>query len=231
MRIVYNKKGHRGEGERQSFAFFIVGAVVVLVAVFLVGIYFGRELEKGGGPASDNRVFKAAGEGPRAEWAVQGGPESARGSDNVRREMGSFSEDALRIPVVPPGRAEAVLPSPEPDNALTFQESLSKKNADPVPLEKPKSVPDSGKSAKPENRKNDGVLIQAGAFKDKEKAETRRKKMEKAGYSVRIARSGKDGKEGLFLVVAGPFPDKETARNAIQKLKTEMKIDAIAVKG
>ncbi len=230
MKKLYNKKSHRGDGERQSFAFFIVGAVVVLVAVFLVGIYFGRELEKGGGAASDNRLFKAAGEGPRAEWAVQGGSESGRSADNVRREMGSFSEEAVRVPVVPPGRAEVAAPIPEQDNTLTFRESLSKKNAEPVPLEKPKSA-EAVKAPKADERKGEGVMIQAGAFKDKEKAETRRKKIEKAGYSVRLSRAGKGGKDGLFLVLAGPFPNKESARNAINKLKSELKIDAIAANG
>jgi cell division septation protein DedD len=230
VKILYSKKGYRGEGERQSFAFFIVGAVVVLVAVFLVGIYFGRELEKGGGARPDNQTFKAAGEGHRPEWSVADGSGAPLRSDNVRRELGAFSEEAVRIPVVPPGRAEAAPPAAESDNAFTFQDSLSRKTTDPVPLEKPKPRPEAVKSPKSDGSPGAGVMVQAGAFKDKAKAEARRKQMEKAGYSVHQARSGKDGKEGLFLVIAGPYPDRDAARSAINKLKSELKIDAIVAK-
>ena len=220
MKTLYSKKGYRGEGARQSFAFFIVGAVVVLVAVFLLGIYFGRELEKVGGPPSDNRVFKAAGEGPRAEWAVQGGG-SGRVVDNVQRELGRFSEEAVRIPVVPPGRADAVPLPAEQDSALTFQESLSKKDAETVPVENPVVKPE------PAGLKNGGVMIHAGAFKDAEKAEARLKKIVAGGYKAHLGRGGKGGTDGLYLVIAGPFPDRDAAGRAISKLKSEQKIDAV----
>jgi hypothetical protein len=230
-KVLYNKKGYRGEGDRQSFAFFIVGAVVVLIAVFLIGIYFGRELEKGGGAAADNRVFRAAGEGPRAEWSVQGGGMvTGKPVDNVQRELGAFSEEAVRIPVVPPGRAEAIAP-PEPDNTLTFQETLSRKSAEPVPVEPPSSKAAKVAAEKEGAPKEGGVHVQAGAFKDREKAEARLKSVEKAGFKARVARSGKDGKSGLYLVVTGPFRDREKAKKAIDKLKTDHKIDAILAKG
>jgi cell division protein FtsN len=87
-----------------------------------------------------------------------------------------------------------------------------------VPLEKPDAA---------RGKEKGGVVVQAGAFKDREKAETRRKKMEKAGFSVRLSRSGKDGESGLYLVLAGPYPDRESARGAVSRLKSEQKIDAI----
>lgn len=227
MKVLYNKKGHRHEGGGQSFAFFIIGAVVVLIAVFLVGIYFGRELEKGGGAAADSRIYKIGGEAARPEWSPGGSAAVDRGSDNVTRDLGTFSEDAVRVPVVPPAQAEAVPPPGE--ESLTFQETLSKKEADTVPLEKPKAKAGQGKGK--EVAVESGVSIQAGAFKDRGKAESRLEAMRKAGYSVRLGRSGKNGKEGLHLVIAGPFPDRESARGAILKLKSELKIDAILVNG
>jgi cell division protein FtsN len=231
VRVLYNKKGGRGDGDRQSFAFFIVGAVVVLIAVFLIGIYFGRELEKGGGPAFDNHAYRSAGEGQKAEWAVQGQAAADHGPDNVRKEMSSFSEEAVRVPVVPPGRAEAVAPPAEAEPPLTFHESLARKDDEPVPLEKPSQKAPDAKSAKGADKREGGFTIQAGAFKDKDKAESRKAVMEKAGFSVRIARSGNGGKDGLYVVVAGPYSDRESARGAISRLKSEHKIDAILSKG
>lgn len=231
MRVLYNKKGGRGEGDRQSFAFFIVGAVVVLIAVFLIGIYFGRELEKGGGAAYDNHAFRSAGEQPRAEWAVQGGASTERAADNVKTDMNSFSEEAVRVPVVPPGSVEAPAAPAEPERPLTFHESLSRKEDEPVPLEKPSPKAAEAKGARSSEKQEGAYTIQAGAFKDKEKAESRRKIMEKAGFPVRLARSGQGGKEGLYVVVAGPYSDRESARSAVSRLKSQHKIDAILTKG
>jgi cell division protein FtsN len=230
VRVLYNKKGGRGEGDRQSFAFFIVGAVVVLIAVFLIGIYFGRELEKGGGQAFDNQSFRSAGEHPRPEWAVQGSA-AERAADNVHKDMNKFSEEAVRVPVVPPGRVEAVGAPAEAEPPLTFHESLARKDDEPVPLEKPSPKQANGKADGSSGKKEGAFTIQAGAFKDKDKAESRMKVMEKAGFSVRLTRSGKGGSEGLYVVVAGPFSDRESARSAISRLKSQHKIDAILSKG
>lgn len=231
MRILYNKKGGRGEGDRQSFAFFIVGAVVVLIAVFLIGIYFGRELEKGGGEAYDNHAFRSAGEQPRAEWAVQGGAAGERSADNVRTDMNSFSEEAVRVPVVPPGGVEPPGAPVAVEPPLTFHESLARKEDEPVPLEKPSPKAAGGQAARSPEKQEGAYTIQAGAFKDKEKAESRKKLMEKAGFSVRLTRSGQSRNEGLYVVVAGPFSDRESARSAISRLKSQHKIDAILSKG
>lgn len=231
MRVLYNKKGGRGEGDRQSFAFFVVGAVVVLIAVFLIGIYFGRELEKGGGAGYDNHAFRSAGEQPRPEWSVQGGGATDRSADNVGKDMSSFSEEAVRIPVVPPGRVEQAGPPAGAEPPLTFHESLARKDDEPVPLVKPSPKSADEKAARSAGKPEVAYTIQAGAFKDREKAESRRKLMEKAGFSVRLTRSGPGGNEGLYVVVAGPFPDRESARSAISRLKAQHKIDAILSKG
>jgi hypothetical protein len=75
VKSLYNKKGHRrGEGERGPFAFFAVGAVVVLALVFVIGLQVGRVIEKGA-----------------AAPDVRGG-KSASASD-IRKDLGSFSEE------------------------------------------------------------------------------------------------------------------------------------------
>ena len=226
MKILHNKSRFRGEGDRQSYAFFLVGAAVVLVAVFLVGLYFGREIEKGGAPSPDNSGYRAPGDAARGEWAVPGGVTAVGASEKVRKEIGAFSEEAIRVPVVPPVKAEAVPQPADPEKTLTFQDTLAKKDAEPVPLEK---APPEASKAKPGAAPADGgILVQAGAFRDREKAESRRKKMEKAGFPVRISRGGKGA--GLYLVVAGPYPDRDAARGAVARLKSEHKIDAIIQK-
>lgn len=215
---LYNKSGYRGEGDRHSFAFFVIGAIVVLVAVFLIGMQLGRVIEKSG-PSADNRVARPTGEPSRMEWAPASGPAIVeKAQDNVQKEIGAFSEDALKVPVVPPPKK--VEPVREPGETLTFQDTLSRKNAEPVGLEKPKA-PAGGAQERPR-----AYHIQAGAFREREKAENVLRKLEKAGIPVRIARPGNKGKDALYHVVAGPMPDRESARVALRKMKTELKLDA-----
>lgn len=73
--------------------------------------------------------------------------------------------------------------------------------------------------------------MQAGSFRDRRAAEACRKRLEKAGYAVRIVAAARKDREKIFRVVAGPFPDAEAAKKAVRKLKNEMKIDAFLMRG
>jgi cell division protein FtsN len=73
--------------------------------------------------------------------------------------------------------------------------------------------------------------VQAGAFRDKAAAEAFRKRLETAGYAVRVVRKTGKSRGGVFRVLAGPYPDGAAARKAVRRLKDEMKIDAFLLQG
>ena len=208
MKSLYNKKGQRrGDGERNPFAFFAVGAVVVLAAVFVIGLQVGRVVEKGA--------------------AVPDAPDGKNAGD-IRKDLGSFSEEAQKVPVVPPPIASSDVN--EVEKKLTFRETLASKEATTVPLVRPAqkggAAPQGAGAA--EGRK---FIVQAGAFRDKGAAETRRKRLEKAGYAVRIVKAARKNRESVFRVLVGPYSDGEAARKAVRRIRGEMKIDATLMKG
>jgi cell division septation protein DedD len=213
VKSLYNKKGHRrGEGEGHSFAFFAVGAVVVLAAVFVIGLQVGRVVEKGA-----------------AAPDVRGGKTAPAG--DIRKDLGSFSEDTLKVPVVPPPYASSDVN--EVEKRLTFQETLAKKEATTVPLVRPaqKDNADSRGSAAAGGSGVRKYSVQAGSFRDRKAAEAFRKRLDKAGYAVRIVSAARKGREKIYRVVAGPYPDAEAAKKVVRRLKNEMKIDALLTQG
>ena len=44
MRFLRHKGGYRRETDRSSFAFFVVGAIVVIAVAFFIGLQVGRAL-------------------------------------------------------------------------------------------------------------------------------------------------------------------------------------------
>lgn len=220
MKTLYNKKGiRRGEGERHPFAFFAIGAFVVLVAVFVIGIQVGRVVEKNAAP-------------PEAKPGKSDAPAEARtspapgGAAEIRRDLGVFSEEAIKVPVVPP--PDALSTVNEVEKNLTFQDTLARKNAVPAPLVR--SVPGDGDAAGLGRAKRK-YLLQAGAFREKSVAEGYRRRLDKAGYAVKVVKGAGKKKVALFRVLVGPFPDAEAARKAVRRLKAEMKIDAFLLAG
>lgn len=212
MKSLYNKKGQRrADGERGPFAFFAAGAIVVLAVVFVIGLQVGRVVEKGP-PVPDGRAGKDADAG------------------DIRKDLGTYSEEAQKVPVVPPPFASSELN--EVEKKLTFRETLANKEATTVPLVRPapkRAVGSGGTAAGPSGvRKH---VVQAGAFRDKATAEARRKKLERAGYAVRVVRSMKKNREEIFRVLVGPYPDGEAAGRAVGRIKGEMKIDAFLLQG
>jgi cell division septation protein DedD len=225
VKSLYNKKGHRrGEGEGHSFAFFAVGAIVVLAAVFVIGLQVGRVIEK---DAAGNE-----GQGRKdATPPVNQGAGARAGTSDIRKDLGSFSEETLKVPVVPPPDAKTTVD--EVEKRLTFQETLAKKEATPVPLvrtaRKAAAPPPGAEAAAASGARK--YVVQAGAFRDNAAAEAFRKRLEKAGYAVRVVRKKGKSREGVFRVLAGPYPDGEAARKAVRRLKDEMKIDAFLLQG
>ena len=95
MRSLRYKLGfRRGDPERYSFAFFVVGILVVITVAFFLGFQLGRYVEKG-------VVKETAGKiAPRGSAGENGARIST--SAEIRKEMSAFSEEAVKIPAVAP---------------------------------------------------------------------------------------------------------------------------------
>ncbi|MBI5575646.1 MAG: SPOR domain-containing protein [Deltaproteobacteria bacterium] len=223
MKYLYNKRGRRwGGGERNTFAFFAVGAFAALIVVFVIGLQVGRVIEKNAVSAEGRQ-----GKGAAPAQASQGSPPRAEAND-IGKKLGAFSEEAVKVPVVPPPDAKTTMGDVE--KRLTFQETLARKEAGPVPLVAPAQKDDAAEQKKAEaGRKK--YVVQAGSFREKGKAESFRKRLAKAGYSVRLAKGAGKNRERYFRVLVGPYAEREAARKAIEKLKGEMQVDARLLPG
>ena len=222
MRFLRHKGGYRREADRNSFAFFVVGAIVVIAVAFFIGLQVGRVLEK---DATGND--RAPGRTAALPSGGDNGPRSAAPPD-IRKEMSAFSEEASRVPAVP------ARPAPEPtageelrqtERSSTFPESLSRKDPSPQPL-----VPPRAKHAGPGS--GDGrFTLQAGAMKNRDTAEAVRRRLETAGYKAKIAHgTDRDGGE-VYRVRVGPYETREAAAKAMKSIRDRMKIDVILLKG
>ncbi|HZW36012.1 MAG: SPOR domain-containing protein [Deltaproteobacteria bacterium] len=222
MKSLYNKQGRRrGEGEGHSYAFFAVGAIVVLAAVFVIGLQVGRVIEKDAAAVPNARPGKAS--------PAPANPETPprAGAADIRKDLGAFSEEASKVPVIPPPIAVD-----EGEKKFTFPETLEKKEATVVPLVRAKKDVAPAREAQP--AKSSGgrkYVVQAGAFRDKGAAEAQRKKLGKAGYSVRVVQAARKNRQPYFRVLLGPFSDGEAAKKAVRRLKNEMKIEAFLIQG
>ncbi len=212
MKSLYNRRHGGGDGERRSFAFFVVGGLAVLAAVFLIGLQVGRYVEKGAASRDDR------GGGPGRDNAAE-----------IRKDLGAFSEEAAGVRPVPPPDADNG--AKEAERAVTFPETLAGKDSKPVPLVSPdagrKGAAPGGKAAAARGKP---YLVQSAVFRDRGAAQQMKSRLTKAGYPARVVESR--GRKGvLFRVLVGPYAAKEAAARTKRKLKAEMKINAVLVRG
>ncbi len=213
MKTLYNSRKYGGgDGERRSFAFFVVGGLAVLAAVFLIGLQVGRYIEKSGASREDQ--------------AVKPGRDNAT---DIRKDLAAFSEEAARVRPVPPPDADNA--AKETEKSVTFPETLARKQPAPVPLVRPEGGRKEGTSgAKAAGAREKPFLVQSAVFRNKASAQAMKSRLSKAGYPAKIAESR--GKKGVrFRVLVGPYAGKDAAVKTIRKLKAEMKIKAVLVRG
>ena len=215
MRYLYNKKrGFRSsEGERFQFAFFVVGAIVLLAVAFVLGLQVGRIVEKN---AQKRRI-----EANKQEGTIVIGKET---ESEIRKDLGVFSEEAGKVAPVPPPSAGEHLN--ETEKSLTFRETLAKKDPDPVLLVR--TTPTKKEPARTTAAKTapkGSLMVQVAAFRDRTAAEAFRKRLEKGGFHAEMTQGG-----GYHKVVVGPYPDRAAANRAIRKLKSEWKVNPFLVR-
>jgi hypothetical protein len=118
-------------------------------------------------------------------------------ASDIRKDLGAYSEEAVKVPIVPPPDAKSTVN--EVEKKLTFQETLAKKEPTPVPLvraaQKDNTVSPGGEAARASGARK--YVVQAGAFREKRTAEAYRKRLDKAGGP------GVEEKRGEVLPRAG----------------------------
>lgn len=220
MKVFPLRKRRDGGGEGRPFAFFAVGALVVLAAVFVVGLQLGRYIEKRERDADL----------PQAPSAAPGSPRDS--AESIRKDLGAFSTEAEGVKSVPPpvGGGEA---AGAPAAALTFPEALSREKPGAVPHvgKETGKGPGSAKSAPGTGEAKDhGYSVQAGTFRNRAAAVALRDRLNKAGYKAAVKES--KGKQGpLHRVVVGPYEGREGALKALRKMKSDQKISGILIRG
>jgi cell division septation protein DedD len=217
----HNLRYRRGDPDRHSFAFFVIGTLVVIAVAFFLGFQLGRYVEKS---AAKETAGKIGSKGPAAENGVR-----VATSSEIRKDMSAFSEEAVKIPgVAPPA---AIPPTAREDlkkteAEATFPESLSRKDPSPEPMgntkEKAKVAP---------TPREGRFMLQAGAMKSRESADALRKRLERSGYKARVVHATSGTLGEVYRVRVGPFASRDEAMKAMKSIKTGMKIDVILLKG
>jgi len=217
--LRYKLGFRRGDPDRHSFAFFVVGILVVIAVAFFLGFQLGRYVEKG-----KEEAGRIARRGPAGENGAR-----AVSSAEIRKEMSAFSEEAGRIPAVAP---PAVIPPTagedlkKTESEATFPEALSRKDPSPEPMGKKKEkVAAAARSA--EGR----FLLQAGAMKSRETADALRKRLDRRGYKATVIHATTRKSGDVYRVRVGPFGSRDEAAKAMKSIRAEMKIDVILLKG
>ncbi len=224
MKTVRYKGGpRRGDPDRHSFAFFAVGAMVVIAVAFFLGLQVGRVVEKNATTGRRTEIGPA-----RGTHGDNSDPRGAPASD-IRKEISSFSEDAVKIPAVPPA---AVLPSAreelrKTEASATAPEALSRKDPPPRLLDRSEGTGNAGAQVSVGGR----FTLQAGAMKRRGTADALRNRLEKAGYKAKVVRAVSRTRGEIYRVRVGPFRTREAASRARKGIRAELKIDVFLLQG
>lgn len=209
MRTLYNRKGiRRGGEERSQFLFFLTGALVLFAIVFVIGIQVGRVIEK--------NAAKKEKEAGKEGGAIEVGKQP---SAEIGREIGSFSEEAAKLPSPPaPTPGERLR---ETERSVTFRETLERKTPQPADLVPPPAKKELSRE-KPEAAATAArIFVQVAAFRDRAGAETMRKRLAQGGHKASIAAPNAGNGETFHRVLVGPYPDRDAATRAMRKVAAE----------
>jgi len=222
VRSLRHKLGfRRRDPDRHSFAFFILGVLVVIAVAFFLGMQLGRYVEKS---ALKEAAGTTAARGNAGENGVR-----IPASAEIRKDLSAFSEEAVKIPAIPPPAAVPPTAGDElkkTESEATFPEALSRKDPSPEPLGKKKEAatvaPPSGDAK---------IMLQAGAMKNRETAEAVKRRLERGGYKAKVVHVTGLKQGELYRVRVGPFGSREEAMKAMKAIRSGMKIDVILVRG
>ena len=222
MRSLRHKlRYRRGDPDRHSFAFFVVGTLVVIAVAFFLGFQLGRYVEKGAGKEAAGKIAPLS---PAGENGIR-----ISTSAEIRKDMSAFSEEASKIPAVPPPAAKPPTAGDDlkkTESEATFPESLSRKDPSPEPMAKKK---EKTKAKAPSGEAK--FMLQAGAMKTRETADALRRRLGRGGYKAKVIHATTRKHGEVYRVRVGPFGSRNEAMKAMKAIRVEMKIDVILLKG
>jgi len=222
VRSLRHKLGfRRGDPDQHSFAFFVVGSLVVIAVAFFLGFQLGRYVENGAGEEGGGNI---ASRGPAGENGART-PTSAE----IRKDISAFSEEAVKVPAVPPPTASP--PTARDDlrkteSEATYTESLSRKNPTPEPMREGRKKPTVAASSGAVK-----FMLQAGAMKSRETADALRNRLDRGGYKAKLVHATTRTHGEVYRVRVGPFGSREEAMKAMKSIRDVMKIDVILLMG
>lgn len=220
MRTLRHKLGfRRGDPDRHSFAFFVLGVLVVIAVAFYLGFQLGRYVEKNAGKGTEGKTGLRGIPGDNASRIAA--------SAEIRKDLSAFSTQASNVPAVAPPVAAPPTAGDElrkTESEATFPEALSRKDPSPEPMVRKKGKP-------PASSGENTFHLQAGAMKSLETAEAVRKRLDRGGYRARLVRTTTRKHGELYRVRVGPFGSREEAMKAMKAIRAGMKIDVLLVKG
>lgn len=202
MKTLFNRRGvRRGDGDRSQFAFFLTGAIVVLVVVFVIGIQVGRVIEK---HAAEKEVASG-----KSGGAILVGKDPAVETGNLPAPSGARDEPPSQSP------EERVR---DTERSVTFRETLE--NQETVSPKLTPSVPVKAHSSQPRNAAASAprLYVQAAALRNREGAEAMKAKLEKAGFHAIVSPSMSRTTGMIHRVLVGPFAGKREAGKALRTL-------------
>lgn len=221
MKTLRHKSGKKwGDSDRFSHAFFIIGSLVVLTVVFFIGLQVGRIIEKDqAGSLSVRR-------------------DEGRKREDIQQEMSKYSAEAVQIPVVVPPPPPPTEPSDaseelkKSEKEATFPDSLTRKDAVPQPLVKPKEpAPASKPASAPKSAAASPAkkfTLQVSASGNREASDDLKAKLDKKGFKAKVSRENTGGKE-LYKVKVGPYGSKEEAAKVKKDIRAALNIDALLI--
>jgi DedD protein len=217
----------RGDPDGHSFAFFVIGTLVVIAVAFFFGFQLGRYVER-------SAVKGSAGKTDSPGTAAENGARIATSAE-IRKDMSAFSEEASKIPgVAPPA---AIPPTAREDlkkteSEATFPETLSRKDPSPEPMGKKKGKEGDKEKAKASSPSVEAkFMLQAGAMKSRGAADDLRRRLDRSGYKAKVIHVTTRTLGGVYRVRVGPFGSRDEAMKAMKTIRNEMKIDVILLKG
>ncbi len=217
----------RGDPDGHSFAFFVVGTLVVIAVAFFLGFQLGRYVEK-------NAMKEVAGKTVFPAPAEESGARITTSAE-IRKDMSAFSEEALKVPgVAPPA---AIPPTAREDlkkteSEATFRESLSRKDPSPEPMGKKKEKTGGKEKAGVSSPSGEAkFMLQAGAMKSRESAYALRKRLDRGGYKAEVIHVTTPTLGEVYRIRVGPFGSRDEAMKAMKAIRTDLKIDVILLKG
>jgi cell division septation protein DedD len=219
---------------RQIVSLLIAG-MVVLGAVFVLGVVVGKKLSEGerAGPPADvlaqldekAREMKKVSEEPPLTFQsalTQKEPPAAPAAPAAPVKASPPErppEAAVAVAVVPPAPAPAAPPEPEPEAEVEPE-------APPAAPEPPRARTAKLPPAMPSRPPQTGFTLQLSASQSREEADRFAAMMRDRGYAPYIVAAEVPGRGTWHRVRMGSFPTKEAAQAYLADFKRETRLDA-----